>query len=222
MMVEGNSQAKIRLWGRIIRPIQRKLRRKRAERILQAFPEIVGARVVDIGGSIAFWRGVSDILRPRQVIIYNIDMGRATMALSDESGIEIRIYDGTRIPEEDASADIVICNSVIEHVPVAARGGFAAELRRIAKRFVVQTPSPVFPIELHFGLPLVHWLPRPLGRILVRLSPFGLLTDANAAEYFDQTQLLGKAELRQFFPGASIQTESLLGMPKSYLVISPA
>lgn len=221
-MVEVSSQAKIRPWGRIIRPIQRKLRRRRAERILEAFPEIVGARVVDIGGSIAFWRGVSDILRPRQVIIYNIDMGRATMALSDESGIEIRIYDGIHIPEEDGAADIVICNSVIEHVPVAARSGFAAELRRIAKRFVVQTPSPAFPVELHFGLPLVHWLPRPVGRILVRVSPFGLLSDANAVEYFDQTQLLGKAELQRFFPGSRIQTEHMLGLPKSYLVISPS
>jgi hypothetical protein len=221
-MTDGNSTTGIRPWGRIIRPIQRRLRRRRAERILEAFPEVTGSRIVDIGGSIAFWRGVSDILRPRQVVIYNIDMGRATMALPDQLGIEVRIYDGAHIPEDDESADFVICNSVIEHVPVPARAGFAAELRRIAKRLVVQTPSPSFPIELHFGLPLIHWLPRPLGRILARVSPFGLLSDANATEYFDQTQLLDRAELQAFFPGSRIQTEYMLGLPKSYLVISPS
>jgi len=83
----------------------------------------------------------------------------------------------------------------------------------------VQTPSRGFPLELHFGLPFVHWLPRPLAREIVRVSPFNLLSKVNARQYFDQTHLLPKEELSSYFPGAEIRTETFLGLPKSNIAI---
>ena len=79
----------------------------------------------------------------------------------------------------DQFFDIVYCSSVIEHVTLskkdvwsewsgrrfreAARvrqAEFAREIRRLGKRFFVQTPYRHFPIEPHSWLPFAAWLPR--------------------------------------------------------------
>lgn len=206
-------------WNRLIGPAQRRFRRQRAERILAMMPQIAGGRVVDIGGSLIYWHEVDHILKPASVVCYNISAPRMAMGLENTNPkITARLYDGTRVPEEDQSADVVICNSVIEHVPPEHRANLAREVMRVGRAWVVQTPSPAFPLELHFGLPFVHWLPRPLGRKLVRFSPFHLLTDADGPTYFDETRLLRRKELMALFPGGRLVDEKLLGVPKSQLV----
>ena len=207
-------------WKDAIGPLQRRFRRQRAERILARFPEINGSTVVDIGGALTFWKGVEDILKPARIIIYNIHDGRMKMGEQARSeNIELHIYDGTTIPQEDGFADFVLCNSVIEHVPLDARENLASEIKRVGKQYIVQTPAREFPIELHFGMPFIHWLPRKLGRAIVPVSPFGILSQANAQEYFDQTQLLGRKEFEQFFPDAKIELERVAGIPKSMLAL---
>lgn len=206
------------LWNRIIAPAQNAFRLQRARRIAEQFPEIQGGVVIDIGGSLAFWRSVEDILRPARVIIYNIDAGRMTMGLQSSAGyIEMHLYDGIRVPQPDGFADVVLCNSVIEHVPMNRRAGLAAEVMRVGKRFVVQTPAREFPLELHFGLPFIQWMPRGLARKLVRVSPFHLLTDADGQKYFDETLLLPRSEFAAYFPSARIEVERFAGIPKSML-----
>ena len=206
-------------WNRLIRPAQRRFRRTRAHRIRQRLPMIRDGKVVDIGGALGFWLEVDDVLRPAQVICYNISAPRMSMGYqATNARIRTRLYDGSRIPEEDRAADVVICNSVIEHVPPEARAGLAREIMRVGRRYVVQTPSPAFPLELHFGLPFVHWLPRPIGRALVRISPFHLLSGADGPAYFDETRLLSRRELMALFPGARLVVERVMGIPKSYLV----
>ena len=68
-------------WNDLIGPLQRRFRLSRAERILARYPEINGSTVVDIGGSLNFWNGVHDVLKPARIIIYNIHDGRMTMGL---------------------------------------------------------------------------------------------------------------------------------------------
>jgi hypothetical protein len=206
-------------WNRLIRPAQRRFRRARAQRICERLPMVRQGRVVDVGGALTFWLEVDDVLRPAEVICYNISAARMSMGHeASDARIKTRLYDGSRIPEDDRAADVVICNSVIEHVPPGARAGLAREIMRVGRSYVVQTPSPAFPLELHFGLPFVHWLPRSLGRFLVRFSPFQLLSGSDGPAYFDETRLLSRRELMALFPGARLVVERVLGIPKSYLV----
>ena len=205
-------------WNQLIKSSQQRFRKQRAERILAQFPQIVGSTVVDLGGSLPFWRDVGHILRPQKVVIYNISSHRMEMGMQNSwEYVETHLYDGIRVPMDDKSVDFVLCNSVIEHVPPAARAGLAGEIMRLGHHYAVQTPSPKFPLELHFGLPFIHWLPRPLARKIVPISPFGLLTDADAQAYFDQTILLNEAELRGYFPEARIEIEKAFGIPKSQI-----
>lgn len=211
------------LWNRLIGPAQRRFRNQRALRIRAALPQIEGARVIDIGGSLPFWQHVYHILKPASVVCYNISAPRMAMGQANSNPhITTRLYDGLRIPEEDQSADVVVCNSVIEHVPMELRANLAREVMRVGKTWVVQTPSPAFPLELHFGLSFVHWLPRSIGRQVVRLSPFHLLSGSDGPSYFDQTRLLNREELVALFPGGRLIEEKVLGIPKSQLIIGGA
>jgi hypothetical protein len=97
--------------------------------------------VIDIGGSIPFWRLVAPILQPARVKIYNLHQGRMVMGeeLAD-TRIEMFTYDGVTIPEADHSADVAICNSVIEHVPLDQCANLAREVARVDKAYVMQNP----------------------------------------------------------------------------------
>ena len=208
------------LWSRLIRPQQHKFRQARAHLIRELVPEIEGASVIDVGGSLPFWRAVGSILKPRSVRIFNLNEHAVTLFHKlSEDWLTLELYDGNRLPVGDREADCVICNSVIEHVPPGHRANLASEVMRVGRCYVVQTPSPAFPLELHFMLPFVHWLPRSIGRKVVRISPFQLLADVDAQKYFDDTKLLPEAELQAYFPGAQIRTERFLGMPKSLVAI---
>jgi SAM-dependent methyltransferase len=94
------------------------------------------------------------------------------------------------LPFGDGEFDLAYCNSVIEHVDPARRGAFAAELRRVARGWYVQTPARSFPIEPHSLLPGAHWLPAPLRRRYWRLGAQG---------DWENVSLLGRSELEELF-----------------------
>jgi hypothetical protein len=104
---------------------------------------------------------------------------------------------------------------LIEHVvEERERRAAADEIRRVAGRYFVQTPSRWFPVEPHALLPLVHWLPRRLGRRVWRL---GVSTNP-----FEGTRLLGARELRRLFPDAEIVRERVGPLTKSLMAVGPA
>ncbi len=125
------------------------------------------------------------------------------------------LADGRRLPFGDREFDVAYSNSVIEHVVGPSdRRALAAELARVGGRYFVQTPSRWFPVEPHALLPLVHWLPRRLGR---RLWNLGVSDDP-----FDETLLLGARELGELFPEAIIVRERLGPLTKSLVAAGPA
>jgi SAM-dependent methyltransferase len=122
--------------------------------------------------------------------------------------------DARELPFADGEFDIAYSNSLIEHVggPLE-RERVAAELRRVGRRYFVQTPNRWFPIEPHSLLPLVHLLPRRLGR---RLWRFGVSDDP-----FDDTWLLAAGDLRRLFPEALIVRERVGPLTKSLVAAGP-
>lgn len=77
------------------------------------------------------------------------------------------------LPFGDGEFDLAYCSSVIEHIAAVDRAAFAAELRRVARGWYVQTPAFSFPIEPHALLPFAHWLPVALRRPYWRLGVAG-------------------------------------------------
>jgi SAM-dependent methyltransferase len=122
--------------------------------------------------------------------------------------------DARELPFADDEFAIAYSNSVVEHVVEPDdRRRYAAELRRVGRRYFVQTPNRWFPLEPHALLPLVHWLPRTLGR---RVWSLGVSDDP-----FDDTRLLSAAELQRLFPDGVIVRERIGPVTKSLVVVGP-
>lgn len=212
------------LWHQIIHPITQHFRRKRGKFLLQRFPDIRQLRICDLGGSQHFWDKLDLGVPCENITIYNISSAE-TQGVDARSGERIRvlIYDGKHIPVADQHFDLLVCNSVLEHVPPDQRAALAGEMRRVAKAVFCQTPARSFPIEPHFLMPFVHWLPRALGFQLIKVSPWRLIARPSRAEieeYWWGTQLLAKQELQSLFAGAPVEEERALGLAKSYYVVA--
>ena len=221
-----SSEVRNTVWRRFILPITGHFRAQRAQLLRDTFPDVDEFVVCDLGGSKHFWVSISAYVEPREVDVVNIDTHAIDVAGGsdrlDADRFRFEIYDGKHIDRPDDHYDLLLCNSVIEHVPPSERVALAAEMARVSRRLFVQTPARAFPIDPHFVMPLVHWLPRPMGRRLARVSPWRLMTRSSARQcdqYFDETRLLGKRELERLFPDGFVRVERVLGLPKSYVLI---
>lgn len=96
-----------------------------------------------------------------------------------------------RLPFEDGAFDLAYCSSVVEHVEPARRARFAAELRRVARGWYVQTPAFSFPVEPHALLPFAHWLPTSLRRPYWRLGVAGEWEDIRLLRRGEMAALFG-------------------------------
>jgi hypothetical protein len=212
------------LWEPFIHGLSSRFRRARARRILRLFPDIANGRVCDLGGSLHFWETVAGIIDCGDLTILNISQDGQSKSRGGDDRCRITLYDGQHIPFPDRHFDTLLCNSVIEHVPPAHRSSLCAEMRRVSKRIVLQTPAFGFPIEPHFVLPCLHWLPRSIGRKLAFISPWRVLSQPPPGHlkiYFDEITLLRRSDLQALFPELRIVTERFIGLPKSYLIVGP-
>lgn len=210
-------------WNNLVSNVSRRFRSRRGAVLREQFPDIASMRIVDVGGSRHFWQESQLGVPAGNVTIYNIGAGDTHGSAADAfADAQIKTYDGKRLPEADQSFDLAICNSVIEHVPLEQRAGLVAELRRVAKHVYVQTPAKSFPIEPHFLVPLLQWLPRGLGYVVAHISPWRLLSRPSREtikSYFWGTQLLTLRDMRTLLPDAKIYRERLLGLTKSFAAV---
>lgn len=82
--------------------------------------------------------------------------------------------DAMRLPVADSVIDVVICAQVYEHVPDDRR--LAAEIFRVLRPGGVvffSGPNWLYPIEPHYFLPFLHWLPDRWAGAYLRLFRMG-------------------------------------------------
>jgi hypothetical protein len=109
------------------------------------------------------------------------------------------------LPFRDSEVDIVISNAVVEHVcNRRQQAEFMSDLSCVAKAFFVTTPNRWFPVEHHTGLPLLHYLPGPLFRPLIRGAPLRLLDSEQHLNI-----LTGRELLKILPPTASLWVERI-------------
>lgn len=176
-------------------------------------------RVLDVGGTPTFWqlRG-RDLPGDPSVVVLNLEPmagGDARVSTVVGNGLDMR-----EIP--DGAFDIVFSNAVIEHVETLEnQRRMAAEIRRVGKRYFVQTPNKRFPLEPHFLVPGFQFLPVRLRVELLRrmgLGWYARTTDpAEAERKVRMIRLMTEREFRSVFPGATIYREKVFGITKSFV-----
>jgi hypothetical protein len=199
-------------------------------RRLARFVEIVDAvlrekdtcRIIDLGGGPSFWLGLEDAWagRPIHITLVNV----ASVAAPDERFTSL-LGDACDLAQfPDRSFDVVHSNSVIEHVGNWSRKKrMAAEARRLAPRYFVQTPNFWFPVEPHFRTVGFHWMPRPVQRSLVMSAARGFHPRAKTLDQADgilnDASLLDRREMAELFPDARIERERFAGLTKSLIAV---
>jgi hypothetical protein len=201
--------------------------RKRAQRwslFTRLFPDIETMRVLDLGGTTETWRRAD--VRPTHVTVLNLfEPGESDDAwLLSVTGDACTARADLSTAGAGTSYDLVFSNSLLEHVGGhAPRLALAREVRALAPRYWVQTPYRYFPIEPHWLCPGLQFLPmsarcQVAARWpLVHTRPTSVV---DAMADVQATELVGIAELRAYFPGATVHKEKMAGLTKSLIAIS--
>jgi hypothetical protein len=126
---------------------------------------------------------------------------------------------GLNLPFRDGAFDVVHSAAVIEHVGSFERQrGFLRECGRVARRAVfVTTPNRWFPVEFHTVLPVVHWLPKPLFRGLMRKTGRGFFAEETNLNLMTARELGRAAAVVPGF-AAAVSAVSLGGWPSNLLL----
>jgi hypothetical protein len=183
-----------------------------------------GCKILDIGGEPAYWEqsvdGAADYYSKCHITMVNIRP--QTPRLPNMTFV---VGDATNLSQfADKSFDIVISNSVIEHVgSYENQKKMASEVRRLAKTYFLQTPNYYFIIEPHSYCPFFNRLPFPLRLLAARFWPFGHMDIPDFSEksknYIrNSVNLLKFSQMKELFPDGTIIREKALGGTKSFVV----
>lgn len=205
------------LYAAIYKPFFQKFRSERLRRMCEVCRVSEDSNILDVGGSYySFW--AYSPIKPKVTLLNP----KASWLKCDEPGFSTILGDGRSLPFDNQSFDIVVSNSVIEHLGEWNQQKiFADEIRRVGRSYWVQTPSRTFFIEPHYLAPLIHFLPKKYRRLLARyFTVWGLTvhpTRKQVDEMVEELNLLNKPEVEQLFPEATIICEKWCGMTKSII-----
>jgi Methyltransferase domain len=191
------------------------------ERRMQLFADLARripkpATLLDVGGTVEFWRG--RIPEKCSVTIVNL------FDQKPMQGVQVHVGDGCDLaPFEDRSFDVVFSNSALAFVGgIDRQHQMAAEIRRVGRRYFVQTPNQRFPLDWRTLVPFFHWLPPSVQAWCfrkIRVGRYERVRDATLAHTLaTRVRDLTYSELRRLFPEGTIVSERLLGLTKSFMV----
>ena len=131
--------------------------------------------------------------------------------------------DGLDLPFDDGAFDVVHSSAVLEHVGSFDRQmRFIAECARVARRAVfLTTPNRWFPVEFHTVLPLVHWLPKPAFRALMRRTGRSFFAEEDNLNLMTGRELKHAAigGMAKYGFSGRVKSEKLVCWPSNLLLI---
>src|SRR3954452_23573603 len=172
----------------------RLLKARKIARLVERVRPLEGASLLDIGaGSGYIASALAEIVGPEgRVAAVDVNDQRRT-----NEGYEFVGGDGTELPFEDGSFDVVLSNHVIEHVGEPANQlHHLGEVRRVLRPGGVcylAVPNRWGLVEPHFRLPFLSWIPAALRDPYVRAARRGSHYDCNLPTRGQATRLFSDA-----------------------------
>lgn len=172
--IEGNPGERARLPHVVLDADSRVLKARKIVELLGRERFMRARAVLEIGcGSGVISSTLAQLGAPGlRVLAVDVVDSRVT-----KEGYEFHLVDGTRLPFETCSFDIVISNHVIEHVgDRSAQLDHLGEISRVMSQDAstyLAVPNKWRFVEPHYRLPFLSWLPVPLADAYVRATAKG-------------------------------------------------
>jgi ubiquinone/menaquinone biosynthesis C-methylase UbiE len=218
------------MFPKFLQPVSLYFRSRRNRRLCALIDEIWAGHsrpieVLDVGGSLLFWLSIPEATRAKcNIRLLNLPEAYELACSEKEEAIRPSFTFLTGDARDlslfaDKSLDLVICNSVIEHVGTwADMTKTAKEILRTGKRGWVQVPAFEFPLEQHFLLPMIHWFADPVQIRLLKWfhGPFKSWPAYDQQMAVQHMRPLTRSQIRSLFPDAALRTEWFV-FPKSHM-----
>jgi len=193
-------------------------RERKAAKILTILHQAYGcklstARCLDVGCASGL---ILQSLAPHLRWAIGLEYDPQALALIDNRDLGNVFFvrgDAAHLPLPDESVDLVLCAQVYEHVANAE--AMTAEIHRVLVPGGVcffSGPNKLYPVELHYRLPLIQWLPASWAGACLRVLRRGTEYDVHS---------LTTSALRRCLEGFEIQdlTVPMLRDPQTYAVM---
>jgi SAM-dependent methyltransferase len=185
--------------------------------LLDSLPRPV--RLLDVGGTQFFW----------EMMGFRGDQGLEVTMLNlmpswTRPGFRSVVGDARNMHQfADQEFDVVFSNSVIEHVgEPQAQQQVASEIKRVGKRYFVQTPNRHFPLEPHFFFPGFQFLPLAARIWLVQHFDLGwykkIPNYVAARQEVETIRLLSRRDVTRLFPEGTLYNERFAGLTVSFVI----
>jgi hypothetical protein len=214
------------LWGKFTnavvncdspRSLSGRARRRRWNHFEHIFPGIREMAVLDLGGTGHFWE--HSPFRPKRVVTVNLSPDESRYP--EHTHVQGDACNPASLPRSDF--DLVFSNSLIEHVGGhIQRQRLARIVRSYAPRYWIQTPYRYFPLEPHWMMPGVQFLPFSARVAVTRSWRLGHRYSPDrdkATKLVAEIELLSICQMRSYFPDAFVWIEKALCLPKSLVAI---
>jgi ubiquinone/menaquinone biosynthesis C-methylase UbiE len=208
----------------------RRAKARKIVAVLERELELAGADVLDIGTGAGVIASMLSGAVGGGGSVESVDVVDVRVVTD---GYRFQQVDGTRLPFADESFDAVVSNHVIEHTGDARdQRHHLAEIARVLRRggaAYVAVPNRRGPVEPHFKLPLLSWLPRRVADAYVRVARRGTHYDCRLLTHREFGTMAAHAGLRvadntikamrlmRELEGGNVLRDALLGAPRPLL-----
>ena len=194
-----------------------KSRQKKADRMIKTFEDFFSGNnlstlsLLDIGSSTGI---IDSILANRFNSVVGIDIDKSAVDFAQKKfanrKLRFQVGNGQALNFRDSSFDVVVCTHIYEHVPNPRK--LLLEIYRVLKPGGVcyfAAVNKLWPIEPHYNLPFLSWLPKTVANFYMRITKKG------NAYYETPMTFWGLTELTKEFVRIEY-TQRILRNPKKF------
>jgi ubiquinone/menaquinone biosynthesis C-methylase UbiE len=136
--------------------------------------------------------------------IIGLDIDRSAFWEQESSARETADFvegDAMQLPFQASTFDFILCLQVYEHVPSDEM--MTAEMFRVLRPegiVLFSGPNLLFPIEPHYYLPFLHWLPQAWADFYLRVTGKGQSYYEKSRSYWGLRRILGDFTIQDISP----------------------
>ena len=180
--------------------------------------------LLDMGGSTGI---IDNVLAAKFGNVIGVDVDKTAINFAQKhfkrKNLTFKTGDALNLSFKDKSFDVVVCTHVYEHV-INAEKLFSEIYRLLKPRGVcyLAAINSWWPIEPHYDLPFLAWLPKSLGHVYIRITGKAQKYYETPLNYWQLRRMVYDVGFRMYDNTAKIIKDPVkYGYPKSWKWLSP-